>query len=100
MGDAIELPRVRRFWVNTETCIDQRRCVIEAPLFVSDSEQRGGPIITSDRPGNEVEMLALLNAAWVCPTASFKLELEDGSVRDSSDRDLRELCKAWSKVVG
>jgi ferredoxin len=100
MSETTELPRINRFWVDSSTCIDQRRCVVEASELVADSKQRGGPIIASDRPRNDADMLALLNAAWVCPTGSFKLELEDGSVRDSSDRYVRELGRAWSKAVG
>lgn len=100
MSESTTLPRIKRFWVDTSTCIDQRRCVIEAPGLVSDSKQKGGPVIVTDRPRSDDEMLALLNAAWVCPTASFKIELEDGSVRDSEDRHLRELGKAWSKLLG
>jgi ferredoxin len=99
MSDSAELPRIRRFWVDTQTCIDQRRCVIEAPELVGDSKVKGGPVIITDRPRNDTDMLALLNAAWVCPTASFKIELEDGTVRDSSDRYVRELGKAWSKLI-
>ncbi len=100
MSDSTVLPRIRRFWVDTDTCIDQRRCVLEAPQLLSDSKVKGGPVIASDRPTDDDQMMAVLNAAWVCPTASFKIELDDGTVRDSSDRGVRELVKAWSKRIG
>ena len=99
MSEAVPLPKIRRFWVDTQTCIDQRRCVIEAPGLLGDSKQKGGPVIVTDRPRSDAEVLALLNAAWVCPTASFKIEMEDGTVRDSADRTVRELGRAWSTAL-
>jgi len=97
MTETIELPRIVRFWVDTQICIDQRRCVLEAPALLRDRKEKGGPLIVSDRPVTHAQTLEVLNAAWVCPVAAFKVELEDGSVRDSNDRTVRELGKAYSR---
>jgi ferredoxin len=97
VSDSVQLPRIVRFWVDETICIAQRRCVQEAPDLMEDRNVSGGPFIQSDRPANLAQVLQILNAAWVCPVAAFKVELDDGSVRDSNDRYLRELGKAYSK---
>lgn len=95
----VALPGIVRFWVDETVCIAQRRCVQEAPGLMEDRNVSGGPLILSDKPANVAQVLQILNAAWVCPVAAFKVELEDGSVRDSNDRYVRELGKAYSKHV-
>lgn len=97
MSDSVRLPRIVRYWVDESICIAQRRCVQEASGLMEDRNVSGGPFILSDRPSSSAQVLQILNAAWVCPVAAFKVELDDGTVRDSNDRSLRELGKAYSK---
>jgi len=97
MNDSVQLPGIVRFWVDETICIAQRRCVQEAAGLMEDRNASGGPLILSNRPSSTAQVLQILNAAWVCPVAAFKVELDDGTVRDSNDRDLRELGKAYSK---
>jgi ferredoxin len=97
LNDSVPLPRIVRFWVDETSCIAQRRCVQEASGLMEDRNVSGGPFILSDRPSDMAQVLQILNAAWVCPVAAFKVELDDGTVRDSNDRYLRELGKVYSK---
>jgi len=98
--EIMHLPGIVRFWVDESVCIAQRRCVQEARDLMEDRHASGVPLIVSDKPADDEQALQILNAAWVCPVAAFKVELDDGSVRDSNDRYLRELGKAYSKQAG
>lgn len=100
MSSEPALPAIVRFWVDESVCIAQRRCVMEAPALMADRKQSGGPVILSDRPADAEQVLQVLNAAWVCPVAAFKVELDDGTVRDSNDRYVKELGKAYSRLAG
>ncbi len=100
MNDQVQLPGIVRFWVDESVCIAQRRCVQEAPGLMQDRHASGGPLIVCDKPADAEQALQILNAAWVCPVAAFKVELDDGSVRDSNDRYVRELVREYSKLAG
>ena len=85
--------KITRFWIDTNICVDQRKCVLEAPDLLQDRREAGGPFVVSSAPDTPEKCLQVLNAAWVCPVAAFKIELEDGTVHDSSGRYIGQLCK-------
>jgi ferredoxin len=88
-----ELPKITRFWIDTNVCLDQRKCVQEAPDLLQDRRESGGPLIVSSSPDTPEKCLQILNAAWVCPVAAFKIEFEDGTVHDSDGDYIRKLCR-------
>ena len=59
----------------------------------TDVSEAGGPLIVSQSPNTPEECLQILNAAWVCPVAAFKIEFEDGTVHDSNGTYISEICK-------
>jgi len=93
MASESTLPKIARFWIDTNICLDQRKCVAEAPDLLQDRTEAGGPLVVSSTPDSTEKCLQLLNAAWVCPVAAFKIEFEDGTVHDSDGDYIRQLCK-------
>lgn len=93
MASESPLPNIARFWIDPNVCLDQRKCVAEAPDMLRDRPEAGGPLIVSTSPDSKQQCLQILNAAWVCPVSAFKIEFEDGSVHDSDGDYIRQLCK-------
>ncbi len=89
------LPKIVRFWIDTEACLDQRKCVHEATALLQDRPEAGGPLILTDAPSSDEQALQVLNAAWVCPVAAIKVEFEDGTVHDNNGSTIRELCRQF-----
>jgi ferredoxin len=92
MASDPKLPGIARFWIDTDICLDQRKCVAEAPDLLAPRREAGGPSIISSSPDTPEKCLQILNAAWVCPVSAFKIEFEDGSVHDSNGDYIRKLC--------
>ncbi len=95
MTSTTDLPKIVRFFIDTNVCLDQRKCVEEAPNLLRDRPESGGPLIVSDTLNTLEDNLQILNAAWVCPVAAFKIEFEDGSVHDTNGSYIRDLCKQF-----
>jgi ferredoxin len=87
------LPRITKFWIDPNVCLDQRKCVAEAPDLLQDRRESGGPLVVSDAPDTHDKCLQILNAAWVCPVSAFKIQFEDGTVHDGDGDYIRKLCK-------
>ncbi len=90
-----DLPKIVRFWIDTDSCLDQRKCIHEATDLLQDRPEAGGPHIVSDSPDGSEQTLQILNAAWVCPVAAIKVEFEDGSIHDNNGSYIRELCRKF-----
>jgi ferredoxin len=93
MTSKSKLPTILRFWIDPTICLTQRKCEFEAPDLLQARSEAGGPLIVSPSPNTPEECLQILNAAWVCPVAAFKIEFEDGTVHDSNGKYIRDLCK-------
>ncbi len=92
MGAESGPPKIVRFWIDTNVCLDQRKCIDEATDLLRDRPEAGGPFIVSDTPKGQTQTMQILNAAWVCPVAAIKVEFEDGSVHDNNGSYIRKLC--------
>ncbi len=88
-------PQIKRFWIDTDVCLDQRSCVIEAPDLLADRPAAGGPEIISTDLDTRAKYLQILNAAWACPVSAINVEFEDGSVHDGAGDYIRSLCEAF-----
>jgi len=86
-------PKIARFWIDTDVCLDQRSCVIEAPDLLQDRAAAGGPLIVSTALDTDAKVLQILNATWACPVSAFRVEFEDGSVHDGTGDYIRNLCQ-------
>jgi ferredoxin len=86
-------PKIARFWIDTDVCLDQRSCVIEAPDLLHERAQAGGPLIASTELDTDAKVLQILNATWACPVSAFRVEFEDGSVHDGTGAYIRNLCE-------
>ena len=89
------LPTITRFWIDQDVCLDQRKCIHEAPDLLRDRPDSGGPLIVSDRPVGADETLQILSAAWTCPVAAIKVEFGDGSVHDNNGAYIGELFRTY-----
>jgi len=86
-------PEIARFWIDTDVCLAQRSCVIEAPDLLDDRPQSGGPEIISSDLDTRAKYLQLLNAAWACPVSAINVEFADGSVHNGSGDYIKSLCE-------
>lgn len=88
-------PKIARFWIDPDVCLDQRSCVIEAPDLLHDRPVGGGPLIVSTATDTPGPYLQILNAAWACPVSAINVEFEDGSVHDGTGDYIRSLCEQF-----
>ena len=88
-------PKIARFWIDTDVCLDQRSCVLEAPDLLEDRPVAGGPHIISTDTESHERYLQILNAAWACPVSAINVEFEDGSVHDGTTDHIRKLCEQF-----
>jgi ferredoxin len=88
-------PKITRFWIDPDVCLDQRSCVIEAPDLLQDRPMAGGPLIVSTAVDNDSKYLQILNAAWACPVSAINVEFADGSVHDGTGDYIRQLCEEF-----
>jgi len=88
-------PKIARFWIDTDVCLDQRSCVIEAPDLLQDRPVAGGPLIVSTATDTPETYFQILNAAWACPVSAINVEFEDGSVHDGTTDHIRKICEEF-----
>tara|TARA_A100001037_G_C15138407_1_gene632356 strand:- start:1430 stop:1723 length:294 start_codon:yes stop_codon:yes gene_type:complete len=82
---------IQRFWVDTDVCLDQRSCVIEAPDLLQDHLASGGPQIITTDLNDDAKSMQILNAAWACPVAAINIEFSDGEVETGNGERIKSL---------
>ena len=86
--------KILRFWVDTDTCLDQRSCVIEAPDLLAAHQASGGPLIKVPHLDNKDKYHQILNAAWAGPVSARNVEFSDGSVESGAGDRIKSLSES------